>query len=145
MTENKSIINNLEDLQLERSRLRAKMYGVEIELKEHYKEISDKVKSVTRVFSVVSKFKDMLGMGAKEEESDEPKTFLNTAVKVAIPLVAGGLILKRGKKMLIRSLIGYGLGQATKYIVSKNLDEHVSSVKGMFSEKQEKHEESGIF
>ena len=42
-TEYKSTINNIEDLQLERAKLRAKIDGLEIDLKEHYQEIADKV------------------------------------------------------------------------------------------------------
>jgi len=145
MTESKSIINNIENLQLERARLRAKIDGLEIDLKEHYSEISEKVKSVTRVFGVVAKVKNMIGIGEKETDDNEPKSFLNTAAKVALPLVAGGLIVARGKKMILKSLVGYGLGQVTKYIVSKNVNEHVASVKGMFSEKQEKYDDKGIF
>ncbi len=144
-TEYKPIINNIEDLQMERAKLRAKIDGLELDLKEHYHEISDKVKSVTRIFGLVSRVKDKLGIGGEKESDDEPKSFLNTAVKVAIPLVAGGLIVTRGKKMLLRSLIGYGLGQFTKYGVSKNVDEHVASVKGMFPKKQEKVDNQGIF
>ncbi len=145
-TEYKSTINNIEDLQLERAKLRAKIEGLEIDLKEHYQEIADKVKSVTRIFGLVSKVKEKLGIGGEgHQENDEPKTYLNTAVKVALPLVAGGLIVARGKKMLLRSLIGYGLGQFTKYVVSKNVDEHVASVKGVFARKQEKYDDSGIF
>lgn len=145
-TEYKPIINNIEDLQLERAKLRAKIDGLEVDLKEHYQEIADKVKSVTRIFGVVSRVKDKLGIGGdKETENDEPKSMLNTAVKVALPLVAGGLIVARGKKMLLRSLIGYGLGQFTKYVVSKNVDEHVASVKGVFSRKEEKYDDRGIF
>ncbi len=145
-TEYKPIINNIEDLQLERAKLRAKIDGLEIDLKEHYQEIADKVKSVTRIFGVVSRVKDKLGIGGdKETDNDEPKSMLNTAVKVALPLVAGGLIVARGKRMLLRSLIGYGLGQFTKYVVSKNVDEHVASVKGVFSRKEEKYDDRGIF
>jgi len=144
-SESKSMINNIEDLQLERAKLRAKIDGLEIDLKVHYSEISEKVKSVTRVFGIVSKVKNMIGIGETEPGNNEPKSFLNTAVKVALPLVAGGLIVTRGKKMILKSLVGYGLGQVTKYIVSKNVNEHVASVKGMFSEKQEKYDEKGIF
>lgn len=148
MTDTKTTINSIEDLQLERARLRGKIYRMEVDLKVHYSEISEKVKSVTRVFGVVSRVKNMIGIGDgdKENKSDEPRSYLNTAVKVAVPLVAGGLIVTRGKSMILKSLVGYSLGQLTKYIVSKNVNEHVASVKGMFSPKKEKHdEESGIF
>lgn len=144
-TEYKPKINNIEDLQLERAKLRAKIDALEIDLKEHYQEIADKVKSVTRIFGLISRVKEKLGINESNQNNDEPKNYLNTAVKVALPLVAGGLIAARGKRMILRSLIGYGLGQFTKYVVSKNVDEHVASVKGIFSRKQEKYDDKGIF
>ena len=54
-TEYQAKINNIEDLQFERAKLRAKIDALEIDLKEHYQEIADKVKSVTRIFGLNSR------------------------------------------------------------------------------------------
>ena len=147
MTTNKPIINNLAELHAERSALRSQIQEVELELKEHYIEIKEKINSVTRIFGMVGRVKNMIGLGKDENvlEGSEPRSYLNTAAKVALPLVAGGLILSRGKSMMLKALIGYGLGQATKYVVSKNVDEHLASVKNVFSGKQKRSEENGIF
>lgn len=145
-------ITNLSELRKERASLRNRVEEIELELKEHFTEIKGKVQSVTRIFGTIGRIKNMFN---KHDDSDgaegspDPKSYLTTALKATVPLIAGGLFLKRGKKLLVKSIIGYGLGQATKYMLSKNIDEHVSSVKGIFSKEKQSEEnrpqENGIF
>ena len=143
-------ITNSAELKAERAYLRSRVDSLEIDLKVHYVEIADKVRSATRIFGVVSKIKHMFNKDADAddnigEEPTESKSYLSTALKATVPLIAGGLFLKRGKKLLFKSIIGYGMSQATKYLFSKNLNEHVSSVKGIFNKEETKPQENGIF
>ncbi len=144
----KTRITDLAELRTERAFLRSRIETVEEDLQEHYSEIKEKVRSVTKIFGTVSRIKNMFNRDNDEnaiEVTGDPKSYLTTALKAAVPLIAGGIFLKRGKKLLVKSIIGYGLGQATKYIFSKNINEHVTSVKGIFSKEEGKPQENGIF
>lgn len=147
MTTTKLRINSLTELQVERLNLRSKVIDVESDLRVHYNEIVERVQPVTKIFGAVSKFNNLIGIGGKKSDPDNSgsNSYLSTTAKVALPLIAGGILFAGRKRIILKSLIWYGLGQATEYVVSKNMSEHIASVKNVFSSKEDGSGTKGIF
>lgn len=140
-------IQNLDELRHERFLLRSRSEELETEIKDQYKEIADQVKPVLAVIKRVTHLKDTIS-DKFHINNDQPALQKGAQIaKMALPLVpfiAGKLLFKRGKKLMFQSIAGYGITQLTRYILSKNVDEHAESVKSMFSFNK-KDQEKGIF
>ncbi len=143
----KSSIDTMADLRAERIRLKGEIFVIETQLKEEYSEIADKARSVGNIFTTVSKVGSMFsGHKQDNDAEDEDRDYsqrspLVSVLKVAVPIIAGGFFLKRKRNLILKSLFGYGLGQAAKYFMSKNIGEHVQDVKHVFHKDKSDYEE----
>lgn len=143
----KTKIKNLEELRSEKLQLRTRAKTVEGDLNEHFKVLADSVKPITGILGKVSKVKNMFAKKKEGDNNTKSKfgNYRNNVIKVGIPLLAGGLLLMTGRKLLVKSIVGYGLGKATNYVVSKNAGDHAASIKRIFSRRNKKVRDRGIF
>lgn len=112
----KSNISSMQELRAERQRLKIEIDILESQLKDQYSEVADKARSVGHIFTTVSKFGSMFSGGHHGDSDDDNSrsSLISNAIKVAVPVLAGGFFIKRKSKLILKSLFGYSLGQATK-------------------------------
>ncbi len=144
---NKLRLNDWNELNAERQQLRNRAVVLEYDIKSQYKEIAT---DLSPIFSTIQKFTKIKNTITDKFQQVENNSAFNNGLSLAklamplVPAIAGRMILKRRKKLLFQTLIGYGLAQATKYVFSKNGSEHVDSIKKIFK-KDIPEEEKGIF
>lgn len=119
----KTRISSMEALKAERLRLKRDINILEHHFNEVYAEMENKVRSVDHVISIVAKFGALFKGSINNDPKDARKSPVFTVLKVAVPVLAGGLFIKHKRKNLLKSVFGYTLGQAAKYVMSKNVSE----------------------
>lgn len=137
---NKPEIRSLEDLQKEKLILRGKITEQEQLLSTHYKSLKEKIKPALNIANFLSRNKLMNLLSPKDKEGEQGG-LMNTAFKIIMAATASGIIFQNSKKNFLRSILAYAMDQSSKYLVGKDLGEHIEKIKEWFSKKEKDMEE----
>lgn len=141
---NNTLPSSIDALRSERLELRNRASVLEAEIKDTYQEIKGNVKPVFDVIQKVKKIKNSFTISKNDNiEGGSPGINIVKLLVPAATVLAGGAISKIGRKILIKSLIVYGIGSAAKYVFSKSLSEHKETAQNLFHRKKETAD--GIF
>lgn len=124
-------INSVEELQIAKEQLRQQIKLKEVDLKEHYKIISQQVAPALKIANFVSGnklFKSALG-----SENEKGKGWMSSAIKLLTIASAGGFILNRSKRNFGKAIMAYALDQGIQYIRDHDLSEHIEQIKRWFN------------
>jgi len=144
---NKLKLNHTDDLNAERKALRKQVVLLEDEIKSNYKAIVADFSPAINALQKANQFKDKI---MEKFQGIENKPGIQSGFALAkialpiVPVIAGRILLKRNKKLLLLSIIGYGALKATQYIFSKNTSEHAESINHLFKINKV-NQEKGIF
>lgn len=141
----KNEIYTLEDLRREKARLRSKILSQEQVLKTHYHTLSERVNPVLGVvnfFSGDKLFGGFKNNKAGDEAQKEHSMLKNDLIKLILAAAAGTLLVKSNKKNFLKALSLYALDQGLKFVESKDISEHISTLKNWFTSIEKKEGET---
>ncbi len=140
-------VNTLAELRAERHALRRQIHGKEADLKDHYTAVTDKLKPVENIYTVIRKGTNAIASIGNRKHADNSEfspddasaipgnssaLSLSKVIKMALPLIAGRYVMRHKKKMILIPLVGYALKEGTKYLFSKSLAEHKETLRSVF-------------
>ncbi len=131
-------ITTLEELQSEKIKLRSQIKQQEIVLKDHYKTLSTQINPALRIIGMVTGNKLFKSVSGSNEGSN--LGWLETTLKIVTAVTAGGFILQRSKKNLLKTMLAYAIDQGVKYVQEKDLTEHIEKIKQWLSKNDETEE-----
>lgn len=131
-------ITTLEELQSEKIKLRSQIKQQEIVLKDHYKTLSAQINPALRIIGMVTGNKLFKSVSGGKEGSN--LGWLETTLKIVTAVTAGGFILQRSKKNLLKTMLAYAIDQGVKYVQEKDLTEHIEKIKKWLSKHDELEE-----
>ncbi len=132
-------ITSLAELQQEKLRLRGLVKEKEQDLKQHYNTISGQVAPALNLFNTLTGnklFKSAVGSGT------DNSGWLNTTLKLVTAVSAGGFLLKRSKKNLVKTVLAYAMDQGVKYLQEKDISEHIERIKEWLNKSGDVDEEA---
>ncbi len=132
-------ITSLAELQQEKLRLRGLVKEKEHDLKQHYNTISGQVAPALNLFNTLTGnklFKSAVGSGT------DNSGWLNTTLKLVTAVSAGGFLLKRSKKNLVKTVLAYAMDQGVKYLQEKDISEHIERIKEWLNKSGDVDEEA---
>ena len=140
---NNTKIDSIEALRTERLALRKEARELESEIRKQYLEITDNFKPLVDVIQKVNRIKQSFTLLKSDNSENIPGAKIAKLIAPVAAIVSGGLLPGGVRKVLIKSIVGYGVGSAAKFILSKSIAEHKEAALNLFKNKKERVD--GIF